>query len=249
MNKGSKIFSRHWKLKERALCLRAKGLSYNEILKRVPVAKSTVSLWCRYVKLTPEQQKRLITERVRKSAMKGIRAIQTMFWQRRCNAFYKGVTSCNPKIVTTNSKFIAGLMLYWAEGTKSSQGASVANSDPRIIKFMALWFKEFFAVNSKEMKIHLHLHSGQNENKMKLFWSKLTGVPIKNFGKSFVKPEGSGYRKNILYNGTVRLGVKRPGSVYLRFQILGAINGFLSKTMREPITPENWMSKLPYARP
>lgn len=246
---SSKVSSRHWKLKEKATKLRAKGLSYNEILKKVPVAKSTISLWCRYVKLTPEQRKELHTKRVLKNAMKGIRAIQSMFWQRRCDAFATGVASCNSKKINANSRFVAGLMLYWAEGAKSRGKTSIANSDPRTIRFMVSWFKEFFDIEPTMLKIHLHLHSGQSEDKMKSFWSKLTRVPLQNFGKSFIKPEGSGYRKNILYNGTVRLGVKKVGSTYLMFKILGAINGFLSQTINEPVAPENWIPKLPYAAP
>ena len=177
----------------------------------------------------------------------GIQAIQSMFWNRRCKAFTDGVSLLD-KNVTKEMRLIAGIMLYWAEGTKSRGSASVANSDPRIIKFMTLWFNEFFGIKPENLKIYLHLHSGQKEEDMKLYWSKLTSIPLKNFGKSFVKPEGSGYRKNILYNGTVKLSVTTKGSTYLLFKILGAINGFLNVTINEPIKPENWMPTLPYAK-
>ncbi len=82
MVKGSGIISnRHWKLKEHALALRAQGLSYKEIKAKIPVAKSTISLWCRNVPLTKEQLKRLWEKR--DNSLQGIRAIQTMFWKRR----------------------------------------------------------------------------------------------------------------------------------------------------------------------
>ena len=241
---STKLSSRHWKLKERALKLRSNGLSYNEILKKIPVAKSTVSLWCRYVKLTTAQRK--ILDNRKYNGLAGIKAIQNIFWGRRCEAFLSGVSLSN-RLKKRDTRFIAGLMLYWAEGSKSSGGASIANSDPRIIKFMVRWFNEFFEIKPEEFTIHLHLHSGQDENKMKFYWSKITDVPLQNFCKSFVKPEGSGYRKNILYNGTVKLTVKRKGSTYLLFKILGGINGFLSLVINEPIKPENWMKRLPYA--
>ncbi len=238
---------RHWLLKEGAIKLRKRGLSYNEILQKVPVSKSTISLWCRYVKLTPEQIRNLKSGRITKNALRGVRAIQNMFWGRRCDAFLSGANAFkNKNSVNKNSRFIAGLMLYWAEGNKKSK-AAIANSDPRIIKFMASWFKEFFDIDPTYIKIHLHLHSGQDENRIKLYWSSLTNVPLENFGKSFIKPEGSGYRKNILYNGTVKMAVRKTGSTYLLFKILGAINGFLSQTIKETIEPGDWMSKLPYA--
>lgn len=242
-----KLSHRHWILKEEAIKLRKRGLSYNEILQKVPVAKSTISLWCRYIKLTPKQIKNLQSGRITKNALKGIKAIQNMFWRRRCEAFFSGADMLkNKKLINKNSRFIAGLMLYWAEGNKKS-GAAIANSDPRIIKFAVSWLKEFWDVSPGQIKVHLHLHSGQDENKMKAYWSSLTGISLKNFGKSFVKPEGSGYRKNILYNGTVKIAVRKMGSTYLLFKILGAINGFLNQTIGESIKPEDWMSKLPYA--
>lgn len=42
------------KLKEKVLVreLREKGLSYGEIKERIPVSKSSISLWCRDIKLT-----------------------------------------------------------------------------------------------------------------------------------------------------------------------------------------------------
>lgn len=238
------VSKRHWKLKEKARLLRSQGWSYKEIKCKVPVAKSTISLWCRDIELTKEQTRRLWEKC--DTSLKGIKAIQKMFWQRRCDAFMRGVARGEKK-VTINERFIAGLMLYWAEGSKSKHSASIANSDPRVIRFMAQWFNEFFKVANHEFSIYLHLHTGQDENKIKEFWSKLTGIPIQNFGKSFVKPEGSGYRKKILYNGTVQLTIKRQGSTYLLFEILGGLSHFLNQVLEEPIRPEDWMSKLPYA--
>ena len=46
-------------LKERAIELRKQGLSYNEILLQIDVAKSSLSLWLRDIKLTKEQKNRL----------------------------------------------------------------------------------------------------------------------------------------------------------------------------------------------
>lgn len=246
INGSNKLSSRHWRLKEKAIKLRTRGLSYNEILKKIPVAKSTISLWCRYVKLTPTQRKKLDDKRKNGNGIAGIKAIQTMFWKRRCEAFMSGVPMSS-RLKKKDHRFIAGIMLYWAEGSKSHGKVTIANSDPRIIKFMASWLYEFFEITPVELTIYLHLHSGQNEDKMKLYWSKLTNIPLENFRKSFTKPEVSGYRKKILYNGTIQLSVRKKGSTYLLFKILGAINGFLNSALDEPIKPENWMSILPYA--
>jgi len=233
------------KLKDKALGLRSKGFSYREILKKIPVTKSTISLWCRSVDLTIKQRKRLVNKS-RTRGLVGIKAIQTMFWKRRCGAFVEGV-DMSKRLSDKDPEFIAGLMLYWAEGTKSNTTA-VTNSDPRIINYMVKWFGCYFNVKPQQFSVGLHLHPGQDENRIKNYWSKLTGIPLINFRKSFIKLRGSGYRKNRLQNGVAKIAVRMEGSTYLLFKVLGAINGYLNKSLQEPIAPENWMSVLPYAK-
>ena len=47
-----------------AIRLRKKGLSLREIIQRVPVAKSTLSLWLRSVGLSKKQKQRLTEKRL-----------------------------------------------------------------------------------------------------------------------------------------------------------------------------------------
>ncbi|MEX2090944.1 MAG: hypothetical protein WD989_02350 [Candidatus Paceibacterota bacterium] len=231
-------------LREKALKLRSQGFSYKEILQKVPVAKSTISLWCRGVKMTSEQEKRL-KEKSRKRGIEGIKAIQTMFWRKRCEAFLEGVALI--KKFEKDPEFLAGLMLYWAEGTKKSSTA-VTNSDPRVIKFIVKWLKKFFNINSEQLSIEIHIHPDQDQVKIKGYWQNLTSIPSDNFRKIFVKARGSGYRKNRLENGIAKIIVKTQGSTYLLFKILGAINGYLNLTIDEHIEPKNWMSVPIYAK-
>ena len=58
------------KEKQKAIELRRKGLSYSEILKQIPVAKSSLSLWLKSVKLAVSQKQRL-TDKKRASALRG----------------------------------------------------------------------------------------------------------------------------------------------------------------------------------
>jgi transposase len=59
-----------FKEKETAIELRKQGYSYSEILKRVPVAKSTLSLWLRSVGLA-ERQKQRLSEKKESGTIKG----------------------------------------------------------------------------------------------------------------------------------------------------------------------------------
>lgn len=54
---------------------------------------------------------------------------------------------------------------------------------------------------------------------MKKFWSDLCGIPLKNFGKSYIKPSNKNYKKNNLYYGTIKIRV--PKSTDLRIRVFG----------------------------
>ncbi|HEY4474866.1 MAG TPA: hypothetical protein VJC06_03020 [Candidatus Paceibacterota bacterium] len=59
--------------KEKAILLRKEGLSYNEILKQVPVAKSSLALWLQSIELSEKQKQRLIEKKLasaRRGALK-----------------------------------------------------------------------------------------------------------------------------------------------------------------------------------
>ncbi len=95
-------------------------------------------------------------------------------------------------------------MIYWAEGAKYGQFA-IVNSDQLLIKFMVEWMKKVFSVGNEDMKVHLNIYPQQSENKLKIFWSELTDIPLANFGKTTIKPLSKNYKKNTLYYGTIKI--------------------------------------------
>ncbi len=121
-----------------------------------------------------------------------------------------------------NELWLAGLMLYWAEGNKTQQ-VGVANSDPRLVRFMMKWFREICHVPEGRFKAYLNIHSGQDDEWIKAFWADVTGLPLVQFGKSYVKREGTGHRKNILYRGTVKIQICNRNLLHT---IHGWIEGF-----------------------
>ncbi len=203
------VMSLKWELQEKASDLRKRGLSYKDILKTVPVSKSTISRWCKDISLTKEQKSAL--GRRYDVALRGSKAVQS---KRRAEV----------EKITEVAKAEIGTMLYWAEGNKT-EFAGVTNSDPDLIRVMMKWFRDICKVPEDKFRAHLHIHSGQDEIKMKEYWSEVAGIPLGQFGKSFVKKEGSGHRKNVLYNGTIKINVFNKNLLH---KILGWIEGFKS---------------------
>ncbi|MBM3205663.1 hypothetical protein FJZ41_02315 [Candidatus Shapirobacteria bacterium] len=189
-----------WKIKEKVRKLRGKGLSYKDIQKVIPVAKSTISIWCKDITLTQEQ--RIALGKRYDVQHKGAQVNHL----KRKNEIQQIRNQAKQEIIKSskNPFKVAGLMLYWAEGNKTQQ-VGVCNSDPTLIQFMMDWFRKVCNIPERKFKAYLNLHSGQDEKKVKKFWSKITKIPISQFGKTYIKPEGIGFKKNILYNGTIRI--------------------------------------------
>jgi hypothetical protein len=200
---------------EKARFLRTRGLSYNEIKKQLTVAKSSVSLWCRDIELSAEQHTRLFDRSDAKFKLGGKRNHEKRTREISAikEAGKKEITSLDSDVFK-----MLGAVLYWCEGNKNKSMA-ITNSDPRIIEFSVRWFKEIANISPERLKAYLHIHYGNDEKKIKRYWSTLTGIPLKNFGKSFIKPKGTGHRKNILPNGIIRIGVLGDGTSNLRHRI------------------------------
>lgn len=188
-----------------AIKLRRRGLSYSEILRVVPVSKSTISLWLRDVNLTPNKQKRLarIGELARYKIAKARR-------QRRILDTKKIIQIAKDEFArfVQNPIFLTGLALYWGEGDKhKAERVKFTNSDEKMIMFMMRWFREICEVPEGKFRVALHIHNLQSSPNARKFWSKITRVPENQFQKTYIKETSLRHRRNVLYNGTCAIVV------------------------------------------
>ncbi len=196
-------------LRDKAEKLRRTGLSYNEIKKKTGISKGTLSFWLKGIALKPEHRARLYTKQIQILS----RGSQSQK-ERRKREIDEIVESAKREIITPPSEQafkLFGAALYWGEGSKGNV-FQITNSDPRLILFMVRWIEKIFGVGRKILKAQLNIYPQQNEREIKRFWFDLTGIPVKNFGKSYVKPFSKGYKKNNLYYGTIRIVVPRSGN-------------------------------------
>lgn len=189
--------------------LRENGRSYKEIVDNLNISKSTVSRWCKDITLTKKQisvlGKRYDTK------LRGAKANQLK--REKEIEIIKKFAEKEIKKPDKDAFKMAGAMLYWAEGNKTNH-LGITNSNPKLILFMIKWLKTFFGIKEYQLKASLNLHAGQNEKKIIHYWSRLTGIPEGRFGKSYIKPEGTGHRKKILYNGTIRISIYNKDLLY-----------------------------------
>ncbi|MDD5433494.1 MAG: hypothetical protein PHE77_02440 [Candidatus Pacebacteria bacterium] len=235
----------HKALKKKAIELRGRGLSYKEIKQEIGVSKSTLSGWLKTVELTPEQKERLYTKQV----MILSRGSQSQK-ERRLREIERIIAKAEKEIespMSFETYRLFGAALYWAEGAKTN-GCSIINSDPHLILFMVRWLEKVFKIYPDTLKVWLNIYSQQNDKDLKAFWSRLTGIPIENFGKSFIKPVNKNFKKNNLYYGTVK--VKIPKGTDLRHRIFGWVKCALKDLdFQIDLTQKEWKSLKEVDRP
>ena len=170
--------------KYKALIMRRKGMSYNQIKEKLGVSKSTLSGW---LKNFPLSEKR-IRELRDNSPIRIEHYRNTMRAKRELRlkkVFEKASTDIG--VFCKREIFLLGLFLYWGEGTKAQNSlVALTNTNPAMLKFFISWL-ELFNVKKEDLKVKLHLYSDMNIKKYTTFWSKELKIPKSQFRKPYIK--------------------------------------------------------------
>jgi hypothetical protein len=193
-----------WEKSQLGKDLRRAGLSYGEIMGLIPVKKSTLATWCREVTLTPIQIEAL---KERAPSRLGI-PVDTNRKRRLEIQEIRGRARDQVPGLISDPYWVAGLVLYWAEGTKGANRLSMANTNPRALRLFIHWTRRFLTPTA-EFTLHLHLHEGNDEKASRRFWRDECGLPESRFIKTFIKAKGTGHRKNHLPHGVCTVRVCR----------------------------------------
>ena len=218
------------RLKNTAIALRRKGFSYSDILKKVPVAKSTLSLWLREVGLSKVQKQRL-TQKKLEAALRGAMARKNDRIFRQKQIMQAALSEVGE--LSNRERWLVGAALYWAEGSKEKEyrpGSSVlfSNSDPAMVSFFLRWLFEVCRVprSSIIFEIYIHESNAQRLVEVTRYWSKITGFPTSVFSRIYFKKHNvKTNRKKIdgLYYGQLRIKVSASSDLLRRIE--GWISG------------------------
>ncbi len=96
---------------------------------------------------------------------------------------------------------IAGVMIWWSEGSKSrrdkrwknavSYPIEITNTNPDLIKVFLKYLIEIVGVPSNKIKVQIQIHANDNQKELESFWSNQTGIPISMFNKTIIRPVGN----------------------------------------------------------
>lgn len=186
--------------------LRRQGLSFGEITKKIPnLSKGTLNGWLKDIELTSKQKHRLIKKMISAGEvgrLKGAFANHQKRMEITKNIASLAEIEVQRKI--SDPFFIAGVMLYWAEGDKSTATERVGftNSDPLMIKLIMDWFRKTCNISENKFKVRCQIMSLHSKSDSEKFWSELTEIPLTQFHKTVVKPTLLRGKRNPSYMGT-----------------------------------------------
>ena len=217
-------------LKNRAVTLRKQGNTYSEILKVIPVAKSTLSEWLREVGMA-KKVKQIFTEKRRLASLRGGQAKRKQRIE-RSNKIFNSAEGEIGKL-SKRELWLIGIALYWAEGSKEKEsrpgsGIIFSNSDSEMVVLFLKWLFEIIGITRTQIHCEIYLHDSYKKEvpRFQKYWAEKTNLPLSYFNTVYFKRNKIKImRRNIgdLYNGQLRVKVYRSSS--LNRQITGWVRG------------------------
>jgi hypothetical protein len=99
-----------------------------------------------------------------------------------------------------------GLMLYWAEGDKTgSSFVALTNTDPKVLIYFVNWIRRYFEIEEERLRGRLYIWEDLDEPRAKRYWSKILGIPVSQFTKSYISKSKPKIRKRRHEYGVCRV--------------------------------------------
>jgi len=194
---------------------------------KLGLAKSTLSCWLKEIPYKPNEK---VLKRIQLAPAKSAEIIHN---RKVANiSKIKNLAKKELGEITKRDLWLLGIGLYLGEGSKLYENIRIINSDPEIIKISLKWFKEVCELKNENFKPSIHLYPDNDIKKTLDYWSKITCIPIKQFGKTQIERRinKSNKKKNKLPYGTVHLQIKSCGEQKfgrnLHRRIMGWIEAF-----------------------
>ncbi|WP_086565768.1 hypothetical protein [Streptomyces africanus] len=207
-------------LRERARELRLQGWTYDQIQVELGCSKSSISLWVRDL---PKPERRDPTEQAKLAARKRWEhelAIRDEERQRTKEAAAKEMGE-----LSARDLFMAGVALYWAEGSKDKpydrrENVLFVNSDPGVIRLYLAWLN-LLGVERDRLRYRVMIHMTADVEGAECYWANLVGIDVSTLQKTTIKKHNpKTVRKNVgeSYRGCLVIRVSQGAELYRRIE-------------------------------
>ncbi|WP_414506508.1 hypothetical protein [Streptomyces sp. NEAU-L66] len=206
-------------LRARARELRKQGLTYDRIQVELGCSKSSVSLWVRDLPKPPARTR----EEASAIARRGWEATLERRDEARRQTKADATREIGP--LSDRDLFLAGVALYWAEGTKDKpyarrEGVIFVNSDPSVIRLYLAWLK-LLDVEPERIGYRVMIHGTADVAAAERYWADLVGIEVGALHKSTIKKHNpKTVRKNVGegYHGCLVIRVLQSADLYRRIE-------------------------------
>lgn len=201
-------------LRNQAELLRKQGLTYQEILRQLPVSKSSLSEWLADFPLT-KAEKHLLKKRKDSNISLGRIRAATSNRQNKIDKDQLLLVEAKRDFdkFKNSTLFHTGVALYWAEGAKRNEMFHFMNSDDEMILILLRWLESFTEYTKADLGYRLYIHHPFARDNWELWWQKRLGALPSQFKKTVIKPTSLSIKKRPNYRGCIRIEV--PRSVHL----------------------------------
>lgn len=209
--------------RDEAIALRQSGNTYNEIRRRLGVPKSTLSAWFREEKWSND----IAIENARRASQGGAirlavlnavkgNQLKRVYEEAHQDAFV------DFQELRYHPLFIAGLMIYWAHGDKtSSSRISVSSMDPSVIRLFKMFLLKVCSINRTKAQLLIGEYVA-TEAEIKAYWMRNAGISEADFLKTVRTKQKKAWNKP--YFGVCNL---MTNSAYLKNKIFRWIELFV----------------------
>ncbi|MFD3558537.1 hypothetical protein ACFWVU_02550 [Streptomyces sp. NPDC058686] len=220
-------------LRDRARALRLQGLTYDQIQLELGCSKSSISLWVRDL---PKPERRDSAEQAKLAARK--RWEHELAVRDAERQHTKQAASREVGEVSDRDLFMAGIALYWAEGSKDKpydrrENVTFVNSDPGVIRLYLAWLK-LLGITSERLQYRVMIHITADVEGSERYWADLVGVEVTAFQRTTIKKHNpKTVRKNVGedYHGCLVIRVSQGADLYRRIEgwWTGMVSGITSR--------------------
>jgi len=200
-----------------AVEFRKRGFTYSEIAKIVGISKSTASAWLSKKAFS----KRVAKDNAERAARDNVKRISLLNKARtaeRTARYTEAARSAETefKHYKSNPLFIAGLMLYLADGDqKDSSRIRISSTNAQLHRIFISFTQEFLGVPACDITFYVALYKGMNETREMKWWSRCIKLSASHFGKTqFINRKATDV---ILHHGS---GNTIIGSTVLKIKLI-----------------------------
>ena len=148
--------------------------------------------------------------------------------------------------ISKRDLLIAGLCLFWGEGSKTGSRFIFINSDPMMLKIMKAFLVDVLGVDKGDIRATIQINSVHKPRIKSItsFWSKYLKIPLEKFGNPYyvyITPKKT-YENFAVYKGVLRLQVLHGSS--LQYKMLGLLEAFSHYFSRRSLTAKQETHKL-----